>query len=318
MKEPNFVAERYTRLTGEPPTRLRLIVRWGARVIGTLVALVLVTAAGVYGFSERRMRGRFVVPEHALPIPSDSASVARGARLATIRGCVECHGPAFEGNVLIEDAAIGRLFGPNLTLGGRGGELEARDWERAVRHAVRRDGSPLLVMPSHEFTVLTDEDLGAIVAWARNLPKATSALPPSKAGPVPRALHLAGKFDLLPAEIIDHARPHAPRIEAGVTVEYGAYLASGCIGCHGPGLSGGKIPAAPPSWGPAANITPAGIGRWAEGDFIRALREGRRPDGSAIDTTVMKIRLVREMTDVELKALYRYLRTVPAREFGNR
>ena len=40
-------------------------------------------------------------------------------------------------------------------------------------------------------------------------------------------------------------------ITPGPTAEYGGYLAmvAGCKGCHGPGLSGGKIAAGDPAWG---------------------------------------------------------------------
>jgi hypothetical protein len=84
-----------------------------------------------------------------------------------------------------------------------------------------------------------------------------------------------------------------------------------------PGLSGGKIPGAPPDWKPAANITPAGIGHYSEAGFIGILRAGTRPDGSKIDS-LMPWRLTKEMTDVELKAIYAYLKTVPAKEYGHR
>jgi hypothetical protein len=64
---------------------------------------------------------------------------------------------------------------------------------------------------------------------------------------------------------------------------------------------------------PAANITPQAIGSWSEEDFFRALRQGIRPDGTPIDTTSMPIPMTRLMTDVETKAIYMYLRTVPAK-----
>jgi mono/diheme cytochrome c family protein len=218
---------------------------------------------------------------------------------------------------MFEDPAIGRLAAPNLTMGGRGKELEIRDWERAVRHAVRRDGSPLRIMPAQEMTTMADDDLAAIVSYVRTVPAVTSAHLAPRVGPVIRALFLAGQVPLLPAEQIDHTRPHAAHVEPEATPKYGEYLAIGCTGCHGPGLSGGKIPGAPPDWKPAANITPAGIGRYSEDDFIRILRTGKRPDGSAIDS-LMPWRLTKEMTDVELKAVYAYLRTVKPREYGNR
>jgi mono/diheme cytochrome c family protein len=91
----------------------------------------------------------------------------------------------------------------------------------------------------------------------------------------------------------------------------------GCTGCHGPGLSGGKVPGTPPGFKPAGNITPRGIGSWSESQFIHALRTGERPNGSKIDE-FMPIKATRMMTDVELQAIYRYLRTVPPREAGTR
>ena len=47
------------------------------------------------------------------------------------------------------------------------------------------------------------------------------------------------------------------------------------------------------------------------------MREGIRPAGTPIDST-MPIRLTREMTDLETKAIYMYLKTVPSKAFGGR
>jgi mono/diheme cytochrome c family protein len=230
---------------------------------------------------------------------------------------VDCHGENLAGRVVLDDPAIGRLSGANLTRGRTGGTLTARDWERAVRHGARRDSTALIIMPAHEFTGISDDDLGSIAAYANSLPGVSVAPPPTRAGPVIRALALAGGVTLLPAEIIDHQKPHPSRVEAEPGPHYGAYLAAGCTGCHGPTLSGGKIPGAPPDWKPAANITPEGIGHYSEQSFMIALRTGKRPDGTAIDT-LMPWRLTKQMTDVELRALYAYLRTVPPKPYGGR
>ena len=300
------------------PRPLRGALKWVGRVALGLLALVTVALGVIYGVTQRRFAARFDVPEHVLAVATDSATIARGAHLATIRGCVECHGAGFVGNTLVDQPILGRLAGPNLTLGDRGAELTPRDWERAVRHGVRRDGSPLIFMPSNEFTVLTDEDLAAIIAYARSLPPVRQPAASSYAGPMLRTLYAAGQVKLLAAEEVAHDRTHEASVTAEPTPAYGKYLASGCVGCHGDGLSGGKIPGAPPEWGPAANITPTGIGKWSEADFARALRTARRPDGTMIDSTVMPIRLLRQMDDVEMTALYAYLRTVQPREFGHR
>ena len=301
-----------------PRNSLRVVLKWIGRVVVGLLGLVIVAVGVIYGITQRRFASRFTVPEHTLAIASDSATIARGEHLATIRGCVECHGLGFVGNTIVDQPILGRLAGPNLTLGGRGAELTPRDWERAVRHGVRRDGSPLIFMPSNEFAVLTDQDLSAIVAYARSLPPVRRPAPSSYAGPMLRTMYAVGQVKLLAAEEVAHSRAHDASVASEPTAAFGKYLASGCVGCHGDGLSGGKIPGAPPEWGPAANITPTGIGKWSEADFARALRTARRPDGSAIDSTVMPIRLLRQMDDVEMAALYAYLRTMQPREFGHR
>ena len=64
-------------------------------------------------------------------------------------------------------------------------------------------------------------------------------------------------------------------------------------------------------------ISPAGIGRYQLVDFERLIRTGRRPDGSPIDS-LMPWGILKYMTDTEIQALYAYLRTVPARPYGNR
>lgn len=99
--------------------------------------------------------------------------------------------------------------------------------------------------------------------------------------------------------------------------EHGRYLveSSGCAGFHGYGLSGGRV-AGPPGLPPAANLTPAGIGHWKEADLTRALREGK-PDGTAINP-FMPLDTYRNMTDLEIAAIWKHLTSVPPKPFGNK
>jgi mono/diheme cytochrome c family protein len=75
-------------------------------------------------------------------------------------------------------------------------------------------------------------------------------------------------------------------------VERGEYIfdAAGCNACHtmaeegAPRLAGGVVLATPFGTFHTPNISPDpehGIGAWSDEDFIRALREGEAPDGSA-------------------------------------
>jgi mono/diheme cytochrome c family protein len=295
----------------------RSVMRWIGRIAGGTVALVLLSAASLHGLSARRAYTKYTIPEHALVVATDSATIARGAHLATIRGCNECHAATMAGRVMADDPAIGRLVSTNLTNGRRGGVLTDRDWERAVRHGVRRDSTPLSVMPAHEFTGFADEDLAAIVAWTRSLPAVTDSLPAMRIGPVARALHTAGELILYPAERIDHDAAHPARVVASPDAAYGAYMAAGCTGCHGATYAGGKIAGAPPDWPAAGNLTPTGLKAYDEARFIALMRTGKRPDGTSVRAP-MDPRMTGVMTDVELRAIWAFLQTLPPRETGAR
>jgi hypothetical protein len=66
-----------------------------------------------------------------------------------------------------------------------------------------------------------------------------------------------------------------------------------------------------PDTPPVANLTPQGaLGRWQEADFLRAMRAGVRPDGSAIDP-FMPWKTFARMSDTELRALWAYLHALP-------
>lgn len=110
--------------------------------------------------------------------------------------------------------------------------------------------------------------------------------------------------------------------------ERGKYLVesiAGCGNCHTPQgpngpLSGktlaGGLEFAHPGFFTAysTNITPdpeTGIGKWTDAQLKVAIREGRRPDGTAIRPP-MPFELYRGLADADLDAIVAYLRTVPA------
>ena len=63
---------------------------------------------------------------------------------------------------------------------------------------------------------------------------------------------------------------------------------------------------------------PAGIGLWTEADFMRALREAKRPVGAPIDSTVMPWPIAGKMTDAEIHVVWHYLKSVPPKQYGTR
>jgi mono/diheme cytochrome c family protein len=102
----------------------------------------------------------------------------------------------------------------------------------------------------------------------------------------------------------------------------GEYLAKagGCLGCHTEDkqdavpYAGGRELKTPFGVFYGPNITPhqqAGIGRWTDADFMRAIRHGRRPDGANY-FPAFPYPSFTNITDNDLRDLWAYLRTLPA------
>lgn len=289
--------------------------------VGGLVAVVLLAGAGLYTWSNGELAATVPLPNHEFTAPSDAASVARGEHLVrALAKCVDCHMADLGGGTVIDDPAFAVLYAPNLTT-GRGGMLADYSdaaLERAIRHGIARDGRRLMIMPSNEYQHLSDEDVGAIVAYLRTVAPVDREPVTTKVGPIARALYFKGDLPLFATVGIVHAEESVPSVPIDSTVEYGKYLGDiGCAGCHGATYGGGKIPGTPPDWPPPANLTPGGIGHYTFADFQKALREGVRPDGSPINP-FMPVAATKLMSEVEFVALWKYLRSLEPREFGSR
>ena len=298
----------------------RSILKWAGRVAASFVVLALIGAGAVYAASERKLRRTYDGTVDAVHVPKDSASIARGEHLVrNVIDCTICHGEDLGGAVYSSSPAIGTVAGPNLThgKGGLPADYTDEDYLRAIRRGVRRDGRSLIVMPSEVFTHISQEDMGAVLAFLKQATPLDRDVPKSGFGPVGRALLATGKMNILVAPKTPRLTP-PESVPRDTTPAYGKYIAdiSGCHGCHGYGLSGGRV-AGPPGLPPASNLTPAGIGDWAEADLVRALRDGKRRDGTTLNE-FMPWKVFRGMTDAEIHAIWLYLRSVPAKEFGNK
>ena len=299
---------------------MRKAWKWLGRLVAGVVLMLVVVVASAYVLSARRMARVYRSDPPVPTIPTDAAAIERGAHIAAIRGCTDCHGHDLGGATFIDDPLFARLSGTNLTAGGAGGKLTDVDRVRAIRHGVGPDGRSLLFMPAQEFHGLSDQDLGDLLAYLHSVPAVVHVPPANRVGPLGRVLFVLGKVPLLPAEIVDHAAP-PPTVSsaAGPTVAYGAYLATSCAGCHGADFSGGHIAGTPPSWPDAANLTPdrSGLVNWSEADFRKALRDGVAPGGRLLQTDYMPVRVTRNFTDEEISALYAYLHSLPAKSRGH-
>lgn len=294
------------------------------KIIGGLAVVVLMILSTIFVFSTQTLNQSIEYTDSSPPIPNDSASIARGRHLATaISKCVDCHGADFGGQVVIDALPMARVVAPNLTSGqgGIAGDRTDDDYLRAIRHGIGVGGRALALMPARNYWHMGDEDVAALIAYLRSVPAVNRELPASSYGLVGRVLVLKGDLDpLFEAKHIDHSARRTAPPAADSTAEYGRYLAEigGCTGCHGPTLSGGAIPGMPPDARPSANLTPEAIGSWTEADFFKALREGVRPNGTPIDTVQMPVPMTRLMTDLETKAIFKFLQTVPPKATGGR
>ncbi len=283
--------------------------------LGSLSMVVLIVLSVIYIFSSQHMNHSYQISPHPVSVVPDSDRIAYGKHLSQIRGCTHCHGEDLSGGLFINAPLVMELYASNLTpgSGGVGARYTPADWERAIRHGIGLDGKPLLFMPSLEFFHLSDEDLAALIAYLRTLPPVNKTLPVSTVGPLGRFLYLMGKIPLIHAELVDHSAAHPVAPSPAITVEYGRYLALGCMGCHGPRLTGGKIPGAPPEWPPAADLTPSGnLKNWDENDFIEAIRTGIKPNGQKF-LPQMPYQTLNAMTDKELKAVWLFLQSLPSK-----
>ncbi len=252
---------------------------------------------------------------------SDAAALERGAYLFRSRGCTECHGKDGGGRSFVDDGKGLLLHAPNISP-ARGSVVAAYrmdDWDRTIRHGVAPGGRPLLIMPAEDYNRLTNDDFAALVAYLRQMPPAEGGGAEVRLPMIVRALYGAGLIRDA-AEKIDHALPPSTPVAEAATPEHGAYVANACIGCHGPGLSGGRIPGAPPEWPPAANLTPGEgsvMPRYVDAkSFVAMIRSGLRPDGSAV-STVMPFGALSEMSEVDLEAIYQHLKQLAPRAAGS-
>ena len=300
---------------------MKRVLKWTLYGLLSVVGVLGVAAVVLNLLADRKLARVVKVDVKAVDLPSDPAALANGRYLFESRGCSECHGGDGKGKVVIDASNGLYVKAPNINPSGAGvAKYSVEDWIRALRHGVKPDGRPLLIMPSQDYNRLSDADAGALIAYAKSLPAAAGEGAVIRFPFLIKALYAAG---VVPdaAEQIDHTLPPAAAVPVGATVEHGKYVANMCIGCHGPGLGGGKIPGGPPDWPAASNLTPgqgSALVRYENSEKLRAMfRTSRRPDGSAV-SKVMPFQSLRALNDTDVDALYAYLKTVAPRAAGSR
>ncbi len=297
--------------------KLIKVLAW---LVAALVVVVAVAVGAVYFVSHRKLSEKHLAEVRPIVVPDGADIIAHGRHIALTRACGDCHGADFGGKAVIEDPMVGTLHGPNITRGQGGlpADYTDLDFVRAIRHGLARDGRAFVLMPSLEYEGISDEDLGALIAYLKSVPPVDRARVPVRLGPIGRLLVANGEFKLSGAHI-DHAAVRPDKVTPEISPVYGKYLAASCVGCHGSNFAGGAIPGAPPDWPKSTNLTPhpdSAVAGWTEENFMNALRTLKRPDGTALNP-VMPAAFA-HMTDLEIKALWTYLRTLPPTVTGDK
>ncbi|HJS27995.1 MAG TPA: c-type cytochrome [Anaerolineales bacterium] len=291
---------------------MRKFLKWLGIGLLILVGVLVVAVVGLSIAGNARLGKTMDVQAEAIDIPTDAESLARGELLVhTV--CTGCHAEDLSGQPLLDDPAIGTVYAANIS--GLAETHTDDDMVKAIRHAVDTDGRQLAIMPAEAFINFSAEDLGAIIAYLKTVPRTGEDTPKPELGLMGRILMATGQFgQIFPAEYIDHDQPFHSMPEIGANVGYGEYMARFCTSCHGPDLAG-AFPPGDPSSPFARNLTPGGdLKTWTEEDFLNFFKTGQTPDGRSVDPAYMPYESFGKFSEDELSGLWLYLQSLPALE----
>jgi mono/diheme cytochrome c family protein len=311
---------------------MKRLIKW----LGILVGLIVVLLAGAYAWVSATWNADYsAMARPAVRASTEPAVIAHGEYLFNaVAHCSVCHGgpngptrkrgdrfPPTGGNQW-HAGPFGTFVARNLTADratGVGAQSDG-DLARAVRSGVDHQGR---LMPFMKLGVgpIADEDLAALISYVRTLA-------PVRREEEPEVWGLLGKYlaatKLKPApQVPPPYVPASPEPSAA----RGAYLANGpaaCRFCHtkhdamagfvetGVPFSGGDIEpddTDPASEFAAPNLTPdptsSPLAAWDEATFVTRFRAGKVFRGSN-----MPWENFAEMTDADVRSLYRYLRSL--------
>lgn len=323
-----------------PHSRIPTVLKLLAKLVGGLIALVLLVVCGGLGYV-------LIVLPRSTPLAADLKIEATPARLERgrylvehVAACTDCHSKRdwsqFAGPVAVgAEASGGDVFGRTMGLPGdfplrNLTPTHLREWSdaellRAITEGVNRHGEAMFPMMNYKaYGQLPTEDVHAIIAYVRSLP----AVPE----PAMVTRNVDGWFTLLLRTFPAKAEPKA--LDPTDRVAYGQRLATtaGCFHCHSKlDGSGAIVPGTTFGGGQVmglenggtvvtANLTPdaaTGIGTWSEDQFVARFKMYAAATPELLTTmakerqTIMPWRSYAGMTKDDLGAIYAFLRTVP-------
>lgn len=295
-------------------------------------AIVAVLVMGVAG---GQLLPAMSAPRQELAVQvSDTALVARGRAVVRMSDCVACHsapgGKEFAGGLAMQ-TPFGTLYSTNITPDKDTGigAYQYADFERAVRHGVRKDGASLYpAMPFVSYAALTDEDMQALYAFF------TSGVQPvaqaNKAAEISWPFSMRWPLAWWKTFFGGHGA-FVPPQGATSQVARGAYLVEGpghCGTCHTPRgvafqekatrdgangvfLSGSELA----GWyAKSLRHEDEGLGGWSEKDIETFLMTGRNDRTAAFGTMAEVVEhSTQHMSRDDASAIAAYLMTLAPR-----
>lgn len=294
-----------------------------------IIILVLILGISITVMSRQHLT--FDGPYPDIHSVKDSATIARGKQLVFGPAhCADCHSiqnpdslialgqdVPLSGGMLF-DMPIGKMYTRNITPDSTTGIGRFTDQEiaRALRYGIGPEGRAFFdFMPFHN---TSDEDLTAIISYLR-------AQKPVKHEVPEHTFNTMGK--IVKAFLIKPVGPDAEvpvSVKRDSTPEYGKYLAvavANCSGCHTKrdlmtGAFTGELFAGgleidgfvTPN---LTTDTSSRIYTWSQDKFIQRFREGKK-----IEKSPMPWNSFKRMSNEELVAIYKFLKTLPPVKTG--
>lgn len=289
------------------------VLKWIGIMLGSFVVILLAAGLVMFLLGNARFNKTYEFPSSNIVLPTDEASLELGKhRVQSL--CAGCHGADLGGiDNWFNSPPLGIVDSANLTSGkgGVGATYTDEDYVAAIRHGIDSQGKPIFMPAVVSTAHLSNEELGAIIAYIRTVPPVDRELEGEQLSPVAKIMLTAGLLGQLPVESVPHVTEiTAPPAEA--SVEYGKYMVDthDCRICHGPNLNGGPFPD-PTISVISPNITPGGnVANWTEEEFINTIRTGVKPDGYGMNPALMPWKDYAKFYDHELQAIYMYLQSL--------
>jgi len=274
------------------------LLRWTGYGLGGILALILLAVGCVWLLSESTLNASATAkPEHLAQATADQ--LADADRRAHVLGCFSCHGEGLRGSKMFDQPNVGTIWAPNLTRVAA--HASDQQLAAAIRQGVSDEREALFIMPSEAFQHLSDQEVAALVAMIRALPRGGSDVPHNVYGPIGRLGIVLGKFKTAPALVAEYSAQEP--ISLGPQYDAGHRLAIlYCSACHNADLSGKEVK--PGDISPDLTIA----GAYDLPAFKRLLRTGVPAGGQRLNMMGPTARSdLSHMTDGEIDQLYAYL-----------